>query len=105
MATSINQTSVNTQLRDLIDYSKPGVSRQILVNSGSDRFSVVCLTARTALPEHTTRRNVSIIVLEGRGILTLEGREIALEPGVFVYLPANAPHALQATENLAFLHT
>ena len=44
-------------------------------------------------------------VIEGRGVLTLEGREITLQPGVFVYIPANIPHALRALENLAFLHT
>jgi len=44
-------------------------------------------------------------VLEGKGILTLEGQDILLEPGVFVFMPANAPHALKAEENLAFLLT
>ncbi|MEO8892851.1 MAG: cupin domain-containing protein [Coleofasciculaceae cyanobacterium] len=44
-------------------------------------------------------------MIEGRGILTLEGREITLQPGVFVYMPAKTPHALHALENLAFLHT
>lgn len=38
-------------------------------------------------------------------VLTLEGREITLQPGVFVYIPASIPHALRALENLAFLHT
>ncbi len=28
-----------------------------------------------------------------------------LEPGVFVFMPANAPHALEATSNLAFILT
>jgi quercetin dioxygenase-like cupin family protein len=48
---------------------------------------------------------VTVTVIEGRGILTLDGREVALEPGVFVYMPAHTPHSLQALENLAFLHT
>ncbi|MEH1934410.1 MAG: cupin domain-containing protein [Nostoc sp.] len=50
-------------------------------------------------------RHISVTVIEGRGVLTLQGREITLQPGVFVYLPANTPHALHALENLAFLHT
>jgi quercetin dioxygenase-like cupin family protein len=48
---------------------------------------------------------VAVHVLEGRGVLTLEGDDIPLEPGVFVFMPANAPHALQADENLALLLT
>ena len=41
--------------------------------------------------------------MEGRGNLNLEGKDITLAPGVFVFMPANAPHALQAQENLAFV--
>jgi quercetin dioxygenase-like cupin family protein len=44
-------------------------------------------------------------VIEGQGTLTLEGQDINLEPGVFVFMPANAPHALKAEANLAFLLT
>ncbi|WP_228040919.1 hypothetical protein [Nodosilinea sp. LEGE 07088] len=32
-------------------------------------------------------------------------KDIALEPGVWVVMPANAPHALRAIANLAFLLT
>ncbi len=34
-----------------------------------------------------------MIVIAGRKVLTLEGREITLQPGVFVYVPANTPSA------------
>ncbi|WP_313898039.1 cupin domain-containing protein [Nodosilinea sp. LEGE 07298] len=44
-------------------------------------------------------------VLEGQGTLTLNGEDVELVPGRFVFMPANAPHALKATENLAFLLT
>lgn len=92
-------------LRELENYQKPGVSRTVLVKHEQNNFSLVCLTAGTQIPEHTAARNVSVTVILGSGCLTLAGDEIALEPGVFVYMPANTPHALYATENLAFLHT
>ncbi|MDJ0746860.1 MAG: hypothetical protein QNJ32_26370 [Xenococcaceae cyanobacterium MO_167.B27] len=46
--------------------------------------------------------------MEGTGNLNLEGKDIVLAPGVlgvFVFMPANAPHAVQANENLAFILT
>lgn len=94
-----------TQLHEETDYSKPGVQRKALVKNDQVHFSLVCLTAGTNIPEHTASRNVSVTVIEGSGTLTLAGQEIALQPGVFVYIPAKAPHALRALENLAFLHT
>ena len=63
------------------------------------------MTAQTDISEHTSNRNAGIVVLEGRGTLTLEGKEIQLEPGVFIFMPAHAAHALKAQENLAFLLT
>jgi quercetin dioxygenase-like cupin family protein len=97
--------SFTTQLQEQADYSKPGTTRKPLVKDEQVQFSLICLTVGTQLPEHFASRNISITVIEGRGILTLEGREITLQPGVFVYIPARITHALHALENLAFLHT
>jgi quercetin dioxygenase-like cupin family protein len=105
MNTPSTATTFTAHLPTLADYSKPGVSRKNLVKTEQQSFSLVCLTAGTELPEHTANRNVSVTVIAGRGILTIEGEEVILEPGVFVYMPANTPHALRAIENLSFLHT
>ncbi|WP_341530206.1 cupin domain-containing protein [Nostoc sp. UHCC 0302] len=102
---STNNTEMTANLRELVDYTKPGVTRKALVQDEQNSFSLLCLTAGTKMPEHTAPRHISVTVIEGRGVLTLQGREITLQPGVFVYLPANTPHALHALENLAFLHT
>lgn len=100
-----NASTFTANLRELANYTKLGVHRKALVQDEHTQFALICLSSGTQMPEHTTARNVSITVIEGRGILTLAGQEVALEPGVFVYMPANTPHALHATENLAFLHT
>ena len=54
------------------------------------------------IAQHTSTRNAVITVVEGTGNLNLEGKDIALAPGVFIFMSANAPHAVQAKENLAF---
>jgi quercetin dioxygenase-like cupin family protein len=105
MLTAKNQTEAIANLRELTDYAKPGVTRKALAKDEQNNFSLLCLTAGTSIPEHTAPRPVSLTVIEGHGILTLHGREIVLQPGVFIYMPASVPHALRALENLAFLHT
>jgi quercetin dioxygenase-like cupin family protein len=77
----------------------------VLVKDNFCQYTLFCLAATTEISEHTSARNATVHVIEGRGILTLSGQDIALEPGVFVFMPANAPHALKAEENLAFLLT
>lgn len=103
--TTTHPSTCTANPRELANYTKPGVSRTVLVQDEHTRFALICLSAGTQMPEHTAADNVSVTVIEGRGILTLAGQNVTLEPGVFVYLPANTPHALHATENLAFLHT
>lgn len=56
-------------------------------------------------PQTEVKSNATVNVIEGQGVLTLEGKEIVLELGVFVFLPATASHAIKAVTNLAFLLT
>ena len=106
MTTSLNTPqSLVTQLKDKIEYAETGVLSKVLLKLSYCQYTLFCLASGTDISEHTSTRNAVVQVIEGRGILTLEGRDILLEPGVFVYMPANAPHALKADENLAFLLT
>lgn len=90
-------------LKDKIEYPKAGILSQVLTQDAHSQYTLFCLPAGTSIAEHTSTRNATIHVLEGQGQLTLDGHNISLEPNVFVLMPANAPHALQAKENLAFL--
>lgn len=94
-----------TQLHDHIEYPQSGVLSKVLLQDQVCQYTLFCLAADTDISEHTSTRNAVVQCLEGKGVLTLNGQAIALEPGVWVVMPANAPHALQAIENLAFLLT
>jgi nitric oxide dioxygenase len=104
MAATITQadTSYSTTLNTLIEYPETGILSKIFVKDANSQQNLFCLAAGTTLEEHTSARNATVMVLEGEGTLTLNGEEIALKPGVVVYMPAHAPHALEANTNLAF---
>jgi quercetin dioxygenase-like cupin family protein len=103
--TFTNNSSCVKQLRAEIEYPRDGVLSKILLKDKVCQYTLFCLAANTEISEHTSTRNATINVIEGRGLLTLSGEEITLEPGIFVFMPAHAPHALKAEENLAFLLT
>lgn len=106
MTTTIqNSESLVTQLHDKIEYAETGILSKVLLKAPYCQYTLFCLAAGTDIAEHTSTRNAVVQVIEGQGILTLEGQEITLQPGVFVFMPANAPHALKADANLAFLLT
>lgn len=104
-ATLIPQTATAIQLRDSVEYPEAGVLSKVLVKDGWCQYTLFCLAAGTEISEHTSTRNATVQVLEGNGVLMLEGKDIPLETGVFAFMPANAPHALKARENLSFLLT
>ena len=104
-ATILPLQSSAIQLRDTIEYPAAGVLTKILVKDNNCQHTLVCLATGSDIAKHNSARNATVNVLEGKGILTLEGKDIVLEPGVFVFMPARAPHALKAEENLAFILT
>lgn len=97
--------SLTVQLQDRIEYAETGVLSKVLLKLPYCQYTLFCLAAGTEITEHTSTRNAVVQVVEGQGILTLEGQDIALKAGVWVFMPANAPHALNAETNLAFLLT
>lgn len=94
-----------TQLQENLEYPRSGVLSKVLIKDRGCQYTLFCLAAGTDITEHTATRNATVNVIEGRGLLTLEGQVVVLEPGVFVFMPANAPHALQAETDLSFLLT
>ncbi len=105
MIVTSSNNSFTTTLQDLIEYPSSGILSKVLLKDNNSQYSLFCLASGTEIDEHTSTRNAVITVVEGKGNLNLEGKDIALAPGVFVFMPANAPHALQAKENLTFVLT
>lgn len=95
-------TSYHNTLKNLIEYPETGILSQVFVKDAHTQQNLFCLAAGTTLEEHTSAKNATVMVMEGEGTLTLRGDGITLTPGVVVYMPAHAPHALEATTNLAF---
>lgn len=105
MTAATTSSSLFTQLQNKIEYAETGVLSKVLLKAPYIQYTLFCLAAKTDIAEHTSTRNAVVYVIEGQGTLTLEGQDIPLEPGVFVFMSANAPHALTAETNLAFLLT
>jgi quercetin dioxygenase-like cupin family protein len=106
MSTSlISPSTARIQLTDHIEYPDSGVLSKVIWKSELCQYSLFCLAASTEISEHTSTRHATVQVIEGTGSLTLNGEQISLSPGVFIFMEANAPHALEADANLAFLLT
>lgn len=57
--------------------------------------NMMSLGADVQLLEVCDAQDVTIAVLEGWGDLTVDDQLVALEPGMFVFIPANTAHRIQ----------
>lgn len=65
--------------------------------------NLMSLGASTELSAVFDNKDVTIAILEGYGNLILNEESVPLEPGRFIFIPAELPHTLQAHTSLVFL--
>jgi len=90
-------------LHAMIDFPADGILSKVLLKSDDFNHTLFCMAKATDISEHTSTRDAFVTVLQGKGVFFLNGEEIALKPGMFLFIPANTPHAVRADDNLAIL--
>jgi len=90
-------------LNEIMEFPKEGIFSRVLAKSDTFNYTLMCLAKGSNIDEHTSTKNGCVQVLKGKGTFKLFDQEIKMEPGVFIFMPANAPHSLKAEENLAIL--
>lgn len=86
-----------------MEFPKEGIFSKVLVKTEVSNYTLMCLAKGSDISEHTSTREAAVTVLKGKGIFILNGKKIKMKPGVFIFMPKNAPHSLSASEDLAFL--
>ena len=95
--------SVVKDLSSMMEFPREGVFSKVLVKTEISNHTLMCLAKGSDISEHTSTREAVVTVLKGKGVFILEGQKIRMEPGVFIFMPKDAPHSLSAEEDLAFL--
>lgn len=86
-----------------MEFPRQGVLSKVLVKTADSNYTLMCLAKGSDISEHTSTREAAVTVLKGKGIFMLGRKKIKMTPGVFIFMPKNAPHSLSADENLAIL--
>ena len=93
----------NQNLRNLIEYPKSGILSKEIIRTDKLNITLFCMAKGTELTEHTSTKEGTVFVLEGKGIFTLKKEKIQMLPNVLIHLKKNSPHSLKAEENTSFL--
>lgn len=90
-------------LNELMQFPKEGIFSTVLAKSEKYNYTLMCLAGGSDIDTHTSTKTGVIQVLKGRGTFKLFDNEIEMKPGIFIFMPKDAPHSLKAEEDLAIL--
>ncbi len=93
------------ELAALVAYQPGGVVSRTLVKRKGGTATVFSFDQGQALSEHTAPFDAVVQVLDGEAELVIGGKPVAAKAGQTVLMPANVPHAVNATTKLKMLLT
>ena len=81
----------------LVTPTEQGIASRVLAKTGGGSVTLFAFDAGQGLTEHTSPFEALVMVLEGSLALTIAGAPVRATPGTIVRMPANVPHALEAS--------
>ncbi len=93
------------QLDDLIERASQGIVSKTVHESAEARTVLFTFDAGQQLTEHRASRPAVIHVLEGAGAIGLGANVHDARAGTWIFMPADLPHTIRATEPLMMLLT
>ena len=85
-------------LATLITPTPHGIASRVLAKTSGGTVTLFAFDAGQGLSEHTAPFDALVLVFEGALDLTIGGQPVRTVPGTIVRMPANIPHAVEATE-------
>lgn len=90
-------------LAGLITPTPRGIASRVLAKTSGGNVTLFAFDAGEGLSEHTAPFDALVMVLDGTLALTIGGARLDATPGTIVRMPANVPHALDATTAVRML--
>ena len=91
------------RLVDLITPTQHGIASRVLSRSGGGSITLFAFAAGEGLTEHASPFEALVLMLEGALVLTIDGQAVEARPGDIVRMPANVPHAVDASASSRML--
>lgn len=85
-------------LKESIGYSTGATVSKIVTKNKCGSTTLFSFDKGQNLSEHTAPFDAITIVLDGKCEISIAGKQNSLSEGQMIIMPANIPHALEATE-------
>ena len=92
-------------LTNLVDYADGSIVSRTLLSNEAGTLTLFAFDAGQALSEHTVPFDAVAQIVDGQAKLTVGGKVLSAREGELVLMPANLPHAVEATQRFKMLLT
>jgi quercetin dioxygenase-like cupin family protein len=96
---------VIADLQAMTEVADKGIVSKSIVENEHHKLIHFTFAPGQELSEHTASVPAAIQILEGRGMVVLDGTAHEATPGMLFYMPAEMRHAVRASEDLVMLLT
>ena len=107
MTDQANKPSVLTpvSLNDLVEYQQGSVVSNTLVKKEKGTVTLFAFDAGEGLSEHTAPFDALVQIVDGEADVSVGSEKHRVSSGEVLLLPADIPHAVQATKRFKMLLT
>ena len=96
-------TGQAARLAGVVSYTPDSVVSRELRRNAAGTVTVFAFGAGQGLSTHSAPFDAMVTVLDGSGVVVIDGVEHTLAAGEFIIMPANVPHGVRAEENFKML--
>lgn len=93
------------RLSDMVSYQQGSIVSRIIIKKPNGNLSLFAFDKNQSLSEHTAPFDALIQVLDGTAEVIIGGASYQLSVGESIIMPANIPHAVNASEQFKMLLT
>lgn len=91
------------RLDALVNYQEGSIVSRTIIDKKTGTLTLFAFWKGQALSEHTAPFDALVYLVDGEADVFISGRKHAVKQGEMVIMPANEPHALNATQNFKML--
>lgn len=97
--------SVKFRLSESIQYADGAVVSKQVLKKKTGNITLFAFDSGEGLSEHTAPFDATVMIIDGKARITIDGEVSILATGEGVVMPANVPHALHAEERFKMILT
>lgn len=90
---------------ELVSYQDGSIVSRVILKEPTGNITIFAFDEGQALSEHTVAYDALVHLLDGEAKVTIAGKANRVQSGEMILLPANQPHALEATKRFRMVLT